>query len=96
MRRQEQEQAPQAKGVSTTLITWLWVALLSDLADKNRYAAPHAFQMRMAIILGHLHGGLAMTSHLATKLKNAFYFNYPEAKRDKDLGKIPKLWSDVR
>jgi len=41
-------------------------------------------------------GGLAMTSHLATKLKNAFYFNYPEAKRDKDLGKIPKLWSDVR
>ena len=41
-------------------------------------------------------GGLAMASHFATKLKNAFYFNYPEEKRDRDLKKIPKLWSDAR
>jgi len=46
----------------------------------------------MAIILGVL----AATSHLATKLKNAFYFAYPEARRDKDLQKIPFLWGDER
>ena len=39
---------------------------------------------------------LAVTSHLATKLRNAFYFNYPEEKRDRDLRKIPKLWGDSR
>ena len=41
-------------------------------------------------------GALTVTSHFATKLRNAFYFNYPEEKRDRDLKKIPKLWSDAR
>lgn len=42
----------------------------------------------VAVILGIL----AVTSHLAAKLKKAFYFAYPEAKRDRDLKKIPTLY----
>ena len=57
----------------------------TDLMTKINQNLGHK---TVAVILGIL----AVTSHLAGKLKNAFYFAYPESKRDRDLKKIPSLY----
>lgn len=80
----------RASQVCSALViaTKLIVASSTTPADLMTKINQNLGHRTMAVILGIL----AVTSHLAAKLKNAFYFAYPEAKRDRDLKKIPTLY----
>lgn len=57
-----------------------WTAHLNDVL--------HPIKMGVAL------GFASIISFLANKVRQSFYFNYPEAKRDRDLSKIHTVWAN--